>query len=149
LKTNFLDSVLALVTVSSATVKRAVDEVNVHRQAQEKAAALRQPLLDHLVATGFCREDQKQAADAMLGSHDTTLQLLKAAVDRLVAQQGELAVKKANDLGSPESDPKKRPTGPSHTKQGEYNSLTTPLVGAPTSELKESDKVLLKAAGMA
>ena len=136
----FLDSVLTFVEVGSTTVKRAMDEVSVHRQGQKRAADLRGTLLDHMVASGVVAGHQKEAAEAMLGSHAETMQLLKAAVDKIVDLRKDVNAKTAGDLGAPE--------GKGRQTSGSYNSLTTPHVGAKTAELKESDMHLLKAAGM-
>lgn len=148
--TNLLDNVVQFVEVASLTTKRALDEVAVHRQAQEKAAALRPQLLEHMVKNKVVPAAQKQAAEVMLGAQDTTLQLLKAAVDKIVELNGHLAVargeKKAGDLGSASDDP--NGGGRSSTgNDGEYNSLTSPMVGEKTANLKESDKALLKLIG--
>lgn len=142
LNPKFLDNVLSFVEVGSTAVKRAVDEVTIHRQAQKRAADLRASLLAHMVASGVVPEIQKQAADSMLGSHAETMQLLKAAVDKIVELRREVTTKTAKDLGSPDT----RGNGPAGT--GGYNSLTSPHVGQKTAELKESDLPLLRAAGM-
>lgn len=136
----FLDNVLSFVEVGSTAVKRAMDEVTVHRQSQKRAADLRSSLLDHMVASGVVAGHQKQAADAMLGSHAETMQLLKAAVDKIVELRKDVNAKTAGDLGTPD--------GKGRALSSEYNSLTNPFVGAKTAELKESDMHLLKAAGM-
>ena len=146
--TSLLDNVVQFVEVASLTTKRALDEVGVHRTAQEKAAALRPALLDHMVKSKVVPETQKQAAEVMLGAHDTTLQLLKAATDKIVELNGHLAAargeKKAGDLGSASDDP----TGGGSTGgDGEYNSLTHPIVGEKTANVKESDKALLRLIG--
>lgn len=150
---NLLDGVLRYVEVSSLTTKRALDEVGVHRQAQEKAAALRQELLDHMVKTRTVEAGQKEAAAVMLGAHDTTMQLLKAAVDKIAEQDAAIrkltgGTKTAGDLGQGvnANDIGVSASG-SHQNAGEYNSLTNPIVGEKTANLKESDKALLRLAG--
>lgn len=137
----FLDNVLTMVEVGSTTVKRAMDEVIVHRQAQKRAADLSGALLEHMVASGVIAGHQKEAAAAMLGSHAETMQLLKSAVDKIAELRKQVNAKTAGDLGTPES-------GRTVAGTPGYNSLTNPHVGAKTAELKESDLPLLKAAGM-
>jgi hypothetical protein len=143
-----LDGVVGYIEVSSALTKRALDEVGVHRSTQEKAAALRPALLNHMVANKVCTAEQKQAADAMLGAHDTTLQLLKAAVDKIAELNAYVAqlkggTKAAGDLGQGVDD------GQAAGQPGEYNSLTSPMVGEKTANVKESDKALLRLIGRA
>lgn len=142
---NLLDGVVQYIEVSSMATKRALDEVGVHRQSQEKAAALRPSLLDHMVKSKVVPEAQKQAAEVMLGAHDTTLQLLKAATDKIVELNAALArqkngEKQAGDLGRgvEGGEYNSSPAG-----EGEYNSLTHPIVGEKTAFVKESDKPLL------
>jgi len=147
---DLLDGVVRYVEVSSLTTKKALDEVGVHRQSQEKAAALRPPLLAYMVSEGVVVPKYKEAADAMLASHPETLQLLKAAVDKIAELKAKIVklqggTKEAGDLGAPETG---TGLGGSYQHEGAYNSLTSPHVGNHTSELKESDKVLLKAAGL-
>lgn len=142
---SFLDGVVNYVEVSSLTTKKALDEVAVHRQSHEKAAALIDPLLKEMLTAGVIDGSDKEAAAVMLQSHDTTLQLLKAAVDKIA---------EAKKFGVPE--PGRASDDPNgHSKQasdqgggGEYNSLTNPVVGARTSFVRESDLPLLKAAGL-
>jgi hypothetical protein len=137
-----LSQVVDFAEVSSLATKRAMDEAITARQAREKAAALAPTLLAHMVKAGAVHERQLDAARAMLGGHDTTMQLLKAAVDKIAQQdvtikQLQAGQKQAGDLGRGED-------APGTPAPGEYNSLTSPLVGEKTAELKESDKVLLR-----
>lgn len=149
-----LDGFLQYIELSSLTTKKACDEVGVHRSAQEKAAALRPDLLTHMVAKGVVPANQKQAAEVMLGAHDTTLQLLKAATDK-IAEQSELikrlksGEKVAGDLGQGVDEGESGvAAGGSYQKMGDYNSLTHPIVGEKTANVKESDKAFLKLAGI-
>ncbi len=148
--TQVLDGVVQFVEIASLTTKRALDEVTTHRQSQEKAAALRPSLLDHMVKSKVVPAAQKQAAEVMLGAHDTTLQLLKAATDKIAEQAAYISqlesgrTKKAGDLGQGVDDPS---GGSSPSQPGEYNSLTHPIVGEKTAFVKESDKALLKLIG--
>lgn len=150
---NLLDGVVQYIEVSSMATKRALDEVGVHRQSQEKAAALRPSLLDHMVKSKVVPEAQKAAADVMLGAHDTTLQLLKAATDKIVELNAALArqkngEKQAGDLGhGVDGGEVGQSAGGSYQTQGEYNSLTHPIVGEKTANVKESDRALLKLIG--
>lgn len=149
----FLDGVLKYVEVSSLATKKACDEVSVHRAAQEKAAALRPDLLNHMVAKGVVPAAQKQAAEIMLGAHDTSLQMLKAATDKIAEQQEIIlrlkgGAKTAGDLGEGVDEGASGvAAGGSYQKVGEYNSLTSPMVGEKTANAKESDKALLKLIG--
>lgn len=140
-----LDNMVQYVEVSSLTAKRAIDEVETHRQAQKRASDLRVPLLDHMISVGVVSGEQKKAAEAMLGSHAETLQLLKAAVDKIAELKGQ--VKKAGDEPGQAIDDPNRAAGNGHTKEGEYNSLTHPVVGHRTAFVKESDKPLLALIG--
>lgn len=138
MKPNFAKKILGHVAVSSELTKRALDELQVHRSAQTKAAALRSDLLKRLVETGCVGEHQKQAAEAMLGSHAETMGLLKAAVDKLAVFQAQLQ-KQAGDLGQG-VDPKDAGS----TKTASYDSLNDPFVGRKTSQRKASDDAIAK-----
>lgn len=141
-----LDNVVKFVEVSSLTAKRAIDEVEVHRQAQKRASDLREPLLDYMVKSGVVVPQSRDGAAAMLSSHAETMSLLKAAVDKIVELKG--LSKKAGDSGEA-VDPATLglPGGSGATKAGEYNSLTHPVVGHKTAFVKESDKPLLALIG--
>lgn len=140
---NFLDNVVDYVEVSSLATKKALDEVAVHRQSHEKAAALVDPLLKRMLEVGVIDGTDKEAAEVMLQSHDTTLQLLKAAVDKLAETKSSGGVP---EPGRATDDPN------GHSKQGsdqgDYDSLTNPVVGARSQFVKASDLPLLKAAGL-
>lgn len=141
---NLVDNFVGFIELSSMTTKRALDEVQVHRSAQEKAAALRPGLLEHMVKTKVVQPHQKEAADIMLGAHDTSLQLLKAATDKIAEMDVEIrrlktGVKSAGDLGEGMD------TGGG--SNDDYNSLTSPMVGDRNSYIKESDKPLLRLIG--
>lgn len=147
-----LDGFVQYVEVSSLTTKRALDEVAVHRAAQKKAADLRPALLDYMVATKVVPAAEKQAAEVMLGAHDTTLQLLKSAVDKIAEVLADNArlrggVKQAG-LGAAEPGAAGVAAGGTYQHAGEYNSLTHPIVGEKTANAKESDKSLLRLAGI-
>lgn len=150
--TQLLDGVVQYIEVSSLTTKRALDEVAVHRQSQEKAAALRDGLLDHMIKMQVVPQAQKQAAAVMLGAHDTSLQLLKAATDKIAEQAAIIKrltngnPKVAGDLGTGVDAGEVGVAGGSH-QPNEYNSLTSPIVGEKTANLKESDKALMKLIG--
>ena len=142
-----LDNVIQFVEVSSLTAKKAIDEVETHRQAQKRAGDLRGALLDHMIKSGVVADHQRQAAEAMLGSHAETMQLLKAATDKIVELKGAVT-KKAGDNGEA-VDPSSLglPGGRGYTQPGDYNSLTHPVVGEKTAFVKESDKPLLALIG--
>ena len=142
---SFLDMVLNFVELSSATVKRAMDENNWYKQSYRQASRLQPVLLDHLVRSGIISPQQKQAADEMLSSHAESLQLLKAAADKIVELRRSLGVKQANDLGRGESwDGSSSGNHFTPPGRGEYDSLRDPFIGRKTSEKKASDMALLK-----
>lgn len=126
------------VAASSALIKRALDELQVHRAAQQKAASMRPELLDRMLATGAAQASQKQAAEAMLGSHAETLGLLKTAIDKLGDMKTQMA-KQASVLGEGVTSPA---TGAAPANG--YDSLTDPYVGRRTSAKKASDLALMK-----
>ncbi len=142
---DLLTTALAFTDVGSQLTKRAFDEVEVHRAAQKQAADLVEPLLDHMVKSAVIAPTQREAARAMLGGHATTLQLLKAAVDKVVDREKAAAAagktKTAGDLGRGEGD--------AGGGSSDYNSLTHPVVGVKTANVKESDKSLMRLAGLA
>jgi hypothetical protein len=140
-----IDYALKVVEVGSFTVKRAMDEITVHRNAQTKAAALRPDLLTYMVENGVVNEDMKQAADAMLGSHAESLQLLKAAVDKIVELKKFNGSKQAADLGAGQN-PQSTGVAKGAAAEGDYDSLSDPVVGRRTNEKKASDYALAKGA---
>lgn len=131
---SLVDGTLTFVDLASYTIKRAQEEVTVHRAQQKRAADLRGPVLEHLIATGMVAPGMRKEAESMLGSHAETLQLLKAAVDKLVAHQKQDGVKAASDLGTGVPD--------AGTAAPAFDSLTDPHVGRRTSEKKASDLAL-------
>jgi len=133
---------LNYVAVTSALTKRALDEVQVHRTSQEKAASLRPTVLQQLIDAGCVGQHQKEAAEAMLGSHAETLQLLKSAATKIAEQQKQIS-KTASDLGRG-IDHKEAGLGKSAAAEGSYNSLTDGYVGRKTSEKKASDEAILR-----
>lgn len=139
MKAHLATKVLNFVSVSSALTKRALDEVQTHRQVREKAAALRPTILQRMVETGTVAENQKQAAEAMLASHPETLGLLQNAVEKIAELRGQIQ-KQASDLGQG-VDP--REAGTQKASSAEYDSLTSPFVGRRTSQKKASDMAIL------
>ena len=136
---NLATAALNYVAVSSALTKRAIDELNVHRAAQQKAAALQPTLLQEMLQTGHLAEHQKQAGEAMLASHPETLQLLKLAIAKNVEQR-ELLKKYASELGRGEDEN----TTVVEKTAGDYDSLNDPYVGRRTSQRKASDVAILR-----
>lgn len=142
-----LTNMLQYTEVSSMLTKRAMDENRVHQQAQQKAAALQADTLAHLVKLDVIPASEKEAAAIMLGAHDSTLGLVKAAADKIaevVAENAQLRsrlTKKGSDLGRAEPD------GSAPSGNGEYNSLTHPIVGEKTAYVKESDRALRRLIG--
>lgn len=143
-----LDKSTAFAQMSSILVKRALDEVEVHRLSQEKAAAIRPTVLNLMLKTGSARPDQKEIAETMLGAHDTTLTLLKIATEKLAearevnAKQAAEIVrlggssKSAGDLGQPVSETAAPATGGPQ-----------PYIGARTDQVMGSDLVFLRSIG--
>lgn len=134
---NLLDDLLKYVEISSFGMKRALDEIDVHRAQQKKASDLQTPLLDKLLAMGLVAGHQKEAAAAMLGSHPDTLNLFNSLVEKYAALRTEKAAK--DGLGSG-VDPKTAgvtPTTPEH------DSTTSPWVGRHTGEKKASDLAIM------
>jgi len=132
---------LNYVAVSSQLVKRALDEVQVHRAAQQKAAAMRGNVLALMLKTGSVAEHQKDAAEAMLGSHAETMGLLKTAIEKLATLKGQLQ-KQAADLGQGVDE---HDVG--GAQQAGYDSLEDGYVGRKTSQKKASDEAILKVLG--
>lgn len=137
---DLLNDVVDFVDVSSLTMKKALSEVAEHRQAQQKAAALVEPLLETMKKAGVLAKGQEKVASNMLSKHSDTIELLKAAVDKIVELRQE-SEKKASDLGRPEGGESSHGSG--------FNSLTSNVIGGHTRMVKESDKCFMKLAGMA
>jgi hypothetical protein len=128
---------LNYVAVTSALTKRSLDALGVHQAAQKKAADMRPGVLNILVKAGCVAEHQKEAADAMLGSHAETLGLLKTAAEKLADMQAKLT-KQASDLGHGEDETSLVSTKPA------YDSLNDGYVGRKTGEKKASDEAILR-----
>jgi hypothetical protein len=103
-------------------------------------------LLDHMLKSGVVDAGQKQAAEAMLGSHAETMQLLKASVDKIVEMKGGLT-KRGGDGEAVDGASLGLANGRSQSEPGGYNSLTDPFVGQKTAYVKESDRPLLALIG--
>jgi len=136
----FIDNTLKFVEIGSFGMKRACDEIEVHRSMQKKASDLTGPVLDLMIKTGAVREDQRAAAAAMLGSHAETLQLLKNAVDELHKER----LKKGSDLGKGVDE---KQAGLNGSVPTDYDSLNDPFVGRKTSQKKASDMAMLAVLG--
>ena len=137
MNTHLANKTLDYVKVSSATVRRALDEINVHRAGTEKAASLREPTLKLLLDANCIDKSQKEAAEAMLGSHAETHSLLKNAAQKIAQLQS--AQKAAGDLGRGVDS---KTAGLSSGGE-EYDSLTDGYVGKKTSLKKASDQAIL------
>jgi hypothetical protein len=148
LSPDFLDDVVRFVEISSLTTKRALDEVAVHQQCQQKAASMRPELLKHMLAAGVVTQKRAADADAMLAEHYATMTLLKAAVDKIKELQTQLN-KQASDSGEAVDPTSLGLTGGGGSQKiaGDYDSLTHPIVGLRTSNVKESDRPLLALIG--
>lgn len=143
-----LDQTVQFVEIASLATKRAVDEVQLHRQAQKRAADGREDVLKYMVDNGLVQPGQKAAAEAMLGSHAETMSLLKSACVKLVDAK---KVKTATDLGQA-VEPAKAHSEPGQgrllTKEsGDYDSENDPMVGRKTNFVKESDRAFLALIG--
>lgn len=152
-----VDAALRFVSVSSLTAKKAVDRVHELEGPVKKAAATRGPVLQYMIAQGVVPKGQEKAAEAMLGDHAETLELLKSAVEKIAELKTELAKvthgKQAADPGESVHEANvangSTDTGSTQKVAGDYDSLNDPLVGRRTSSVKASDLPLLRAAGMA
>ena len=146
LPSEFLDDVVKFAEVSSVTTKRAQDEISIHRQSQTKAAEMRPGLLKHMIAAGVVSPNREKAAEAMLSEHATTMNLLKAAIDKIQELKGDLG-KQASDQGKATDPSTLSLPGAHHKKAGDYDSVTDPRVGLKTEFVKESDRPLLALIG--
>lgn len=137
-----LTTAVKYVEVSSLMAKKALDEIGASRAATEKAAALVPPVVKHMLASRVIPPDREKTASDMLMSHEGALQLLKAAVDKIVELQ--TLGKQAGDNGvAVDPNASGVTAGGSFQKAGEYDSLTSPMVGQRTSLMKASDRALL------
>lgn len=139
-----LNRTLQFVQVSSQLVKRAGDEIDVHRQQQKRASDLRPALLQQMLDAGVIDGTSKEAADAMLGSHAETMQLLAGAVEKIAELRKSNTVKTATDYGAPDST--KPGTGTIGDGPTQFDSLTSPFVGGRQGDnvKSASDDVLRK-----
>lgn len=131
---------LRFVGIASALTQQTMGELQVHRAGQEKAASLRDPVLEKLLAAGCVAGHQKEAAEAMLGSHATTLNLLSNAADVIIKLRGQNE-KMAGDLGHGVDE--KTSGIPGNATQARYDSVNDGYVGKKTSEKKASDLAIL------
>ena len=130
------EDVLNFVGAASVGMKRATDELSVHRAQQKKAASVAPDVLQHLIDARLLAPHQKEAGAAMLAEHAGTLALLKKAVDRVTALEAEHREKKAaSEPGHAESETGGAPA---------YDSRTDPYAGRRTSQKKASDEAILR-----
>lgn len=138
-------AILDHVAVSNEFTGRLVEELNTHRAAQKRAADLRPEVLQQLVEAGCVSANNKQAADAMLGSHAETLSLLSDATRKLAElaeQNAKLAAAKGHSKSAADAAGGNSVQHPAVAPQGSgrtYDSLTDPVIGRRTSEKKASD----------
>jgi hypothetical protein len=140
-----LGNMVDFIAVGSQFAKRAMDERTVTQMAQDKAASLRGPLVKDMISMGLIQASQAKEAEAMLGAHDTTLVLLRSACEKAAEYKAALP-----PLPKPVAQPG-APVEPAGQKTasagGEFTSLTNPHVGRRTTEVKESDRALLRMIG--
>lgn len=135
--TDLFEDFISFIGVASHGMKRAMDEISVHRSQQQKAAAATGPMLELLMQHGLVLPHQKEAAAAMLGDHAGTLKMCKLAVDRIAALMAEKSREKkaASEPGAPAAE---NVTAPA------YDSVNDPHVGRRTSQKKASDAAMLR-----
>jgi hypothetical protein len=140
----FAPKMVKFVELSSFALKKAGDQISMFTTDREKAAAAAGPLLELMVSEGLVVPEEKQGAAAMLGNHSDTLQLLKFAVDKLLAARSDLT-KQGSSLGQGTDDGKPAGKPGSVKTAAAYDSLTSPVVGLSyVDEKKASDLALLK-----
>lgn len=135
---NLLDDVLQYVEITSFGMKRAMDEIDVHRQQQKKAADLQAPLLDKLLTMGLIAGHQKEAGAAMLGDHASTLKLFSNLAEKYAALRTEKSAA-AHNLGGGVDPKSAGVTSPAPAN----DSTTSPYVGRHTGDKKASDLAIL------
>lgn len=136
------DLALKYVEVSGYAVKAAMDEISVHRQAQQLAKRAAAGLTDELIQLNVLDPNQKEAVDVMTASHAETLSLLRMCAHKLAAERTERAKSAAasRSLGQSAAPD----TLPIHGAQrGDYDSLSDPHLGRRTTQKKASDEPLL------
>lgn len=132
-QTALYEDVLNFVGAASTGIKRAMDEVEVHRAQAKRAADLAPSVLDQLLQHGLILPHEKQAAAAMLAEHASTLQLLKRAADRLAEAEASGRTKKAA------VEP-----GRAEGETPAYDSQSDPYTGRRTTQKKASDAAILR-----
>lgn len=138
-----LDPVLAgkmlrYTQVSNVLVKKALDALTPFQQDAEKAAAAREALIDHMIATGTIPEHEKEAAAKAMSSQEGLQHVLKNAIDKIATLQQNQ--KTAGDLGEGVDAGSLDLAGvgaPSANHNPNY-------LGARTSEKKASDVAMLR-----
>ena len=133
------EQTLQFVGLASALANGALTELQTHRTGQEKAAALRTPVLDKLTQAGCVSANQKDAALTKLASHAGTLELLSNAAEVISRLQTQATEKRAGDLGEGVADDKRSGV----SGHAAYNSMTDGYVGKKTSEKKASDLAIM------
>jgi len=121
-----LDMNLEYVEKTSLALKRAVDELHVHRAAQEKAAALRPAILELGKRVGCFPAHQIKEAEAMLASPETTMYLLKQAFE-LIEKKNATAKTELGDAADAQTTKAAGDNG--IVPDGGYDSTKDPVVG--------------------
>ena len=129
-----IDGTLSFVEVASFGMKKACDEITVHRSMQKRASVVAPDVLTLMLKTGAVTPAQKEEAAAMLGDHASTLGLLKNAVEELAKARAGAGSKKAGDLGKGEDE--KIASDRNGSGAGNY-------LGRKTSDIKDSDRAIL------
>jgi hypothetical protein len=135
--------VLRFVQVAGAFSKKANEQLSIKQAAEKRAAALVPSLVQLMQQNNLIAENQKSAAEQMLGDHEQSLVLLKNAIDKLATLKQASAVKSARDLGQPDGS-----LSDAGNASDPQRSLSSPFVGARTSEKKASDVAFMKGLGL-
>jgi hypothetical protein len=137
---SLVNQTLNYIAVTSELSRRTLDELQVHQTAREKAASVRDDVLDTLIKIGCFEEGQRAGLEGMLGSHAETLTLLKSAAVKMAKYyEKSAAVAKGTELGQGMAAEK---TGSAASPT--YDSLSDGYVGKKTSQSKQSDQALLR-----
>jgi hypothetical protein len=138
------------VDVSSLLAKKALDSIATYEATQKKAAEMRPAVLDRLMTLGLIAPEHKQAADAMLGAHPETMSLLKMSGERNAALEREIGALKTANEELVKKASARRPQGDAADdplRKQASDSLSNPLIGARSGDVRASDLPLLALIG--
>lgn len=133
-----LNNALTHIEIADAFKKRAMAEINSHRQEKQAADAKMAGVLETLVDLKFVPKDQVKEAEALLSSRVGVLELLHSMAKRAAEYRKSAEANKGLGVAAPEEK----------TAGVKIAGVKPWAMGAKSSEIRQSDVALMRLAGL-